>query len=201
MLVKSRDLQNRDFVATRREYRDVEERLLVYLLGVPGEIGEGAPVVEEVTLASGLEATLLGGPVGNWAITWEDEFPCEQMSVVGNGFARAEFEALMIESGLLAPSSPKGGQGYTEWVAVFDVASQLDDLDPSTEELLDTAGIDHIAVGQASCWKGLPRKLGVALDSVVAAVHARNEAELETVIIAVGREPVFLGELAAFCID
>jgi hypothetical protein len=203
MLVRSREISNRDFVATRREYRDVDERLLVYLLGVTGEIGEGAPVVDEVSLANGEGATLLGGPVGNWAITWHEEFPCEQMSVVGNGFSREAFVGLMLDSGLLAPPAAAGGdgQGFTEWIAVFDVGGHPEELDPSTEELLETAGMDHIAVGQASCWKGLPRKLGVGLDAVVAAVHARSEEELDTVVSAVGRQPVFLGELAAFCID
>ena len=102
MLVKTRDLPSRDHVAVRREYRDADERLIVYLLGVTGEVGEGSPVVDEVTLAGGKDATLLGGR-GNWAVTWKDEFPCVQMSVVGNGFSRKSFEALMLESGLLAP--------------------------------------------------------------------------------------------------
>ncbi len=102
MLVKTRDLPSRDHVAVRREYRNADEKLIVYLLGVTGEVGEGSPVVDDVTLAGGEDATLLGGR-GNWAITWEDEFPCVQMSVVGNGFTRGAFEALMLESGLLAP--------------------------------------------------------------------------------------------------
>lgn len=203
MLVKKRDLRNRDHVATRREYRDADGRLLVYLLGVPGEVGEGSPVVDPVTLVGGTDATLLGGPVGNWALTWKDEFPCGQMSVVGNGFTRSAFEALMIESGLLARPRAEGGQaqGYREWIAVFDVARRVEALDPSTEELIETAGMDHIAVGQAACWKGLPRKLGVGPDAVVAAVYGPSEPELDAVVRAVGREPIFRGELPAYCID
>lgn len=202
MLVKTKNLPNPEFVAVRREYRDAEKRLLVYLLGVTGEIGEGAPVAEKVTLADDTAATLVGGPVGNWAITWEDEFPCQQMSVVGNGFSRDEFEALMLEIGLFeAPRQDGAHQGYREWIAVFDVARRPEGLDPSTEELLETAGMDHIAVGQASCWKSLPRKLGVGLNAFVAAVYGPSEEELDEVIEAVGREPIFRGELPAYCID
>ncbi|MGH2710157.1 MAG: hypothetical protein ACRDH9_03005 [Actinomycetota bacterium] len=201
VLTKTKRLPSPEFVAVRREYRDPGGRLLVYLLGVMGEVGEGAPVAEEVTLADGTEADLLGGPIGNWAITWLDEPPCPQMSVVGNGFSREEFEALMTEIGLLSSGAGGEGQGYTEWLAVFDVARRAEGLDPTTEELLDTAGMDHIAVGQASCWKGLPRKLGVGLNSVVAAVYGPGEAELDEVVAAVGREPIFRGELEAFCVD
>lgn len=101
VLVKTRMISNPDYVATRREYRDSGDRLLVYLLGVPGEVGEGAPVAEPARLRDGTEATLLGGPEGNWVLTWEDEFPCRQMSIVGNGFTRDEFETAMREIGLL----------------------------------------------------------------------------------------------------
>jgi hypothetical protein len=101
MLVRTREVSNRDYVATRREYRDAEDRLLVYLLGVPGEIGEGAPVVEKVGLTSGMEATLLGGSEESWVLAWKGEFPCRQMSIVGNGFSRVEFETAMREIGLL----------------------------------------------------------------------------------------------------
>jgi hypothetical protein len=201
ILVRTRDIRNPEFVATRREYRDADGRLLVYLLGVPGEIGEGAVVSHDVPLRDGSEGTLLGGPGGNWALTWKDRFPCEQMSVVGNGVSRGELELLMAEVGLLAPpTASPAGQTYTEWIAVFDVARREDGLDPSTEELLDTAGMDHIAVGQASCWKGLPRKLGVGHNSVVAAVYGPSESELTEILASVGREPIFRGELEAFCI-
>lgn len=200
VLVKTKNYPNPEYVAVRREFRDSEDRLLVYLLGITGEVGEGAPVAEKVALADDTEATLLGGPVGNWAITWQDEFPCEQMSVVGNGFTKNDFEALMIEIGLLAPGRDAASE-YTEWIAVFDVARRAEGLDPSTEELLETAGMDHIAVGQATCWKGLPRRLGVGINAVVAAVYGPGKGQLDAVIEAVGREPIFRGELAAYCID
>lgn len=202
MLVRTKNLPNPEFVAVRREYRDAEKRLLVYLLGVTGEIGERAPVAEKVTLTDDTEATLLGGPIGNWAITWQDELPCRQMSVVGNGFSRDEFEALMLEIGLLeAPRQDGAHQRYREWIAVFDVARRPEGLDPSTEELLESAGMDHIAVGQASCWKGLPGKLGVGLNAYVAVVYGPSRAELDAVVEAVGSEPIFTGKLRAFCID
>jgi hypothetical protein len=200
VLVKTKNYPNPEYVAVRREFRDSEDRLLVYLLGITGEVGEGAPVAQEVALADDTEATLLGGPVGNWAITWQDEFPCEQMSIVGNGFTRKAFEALIIEVGLLA-SGRDAGNEYTEWIAVFDVARSPDQLDPSTEELLETAGSEHIAVSPISCWEGLPEKLHSGVDAYVAAVYGPGEEELDEVIEAVGREPIFRGELAAYCID
>lgn len=200
VLVRTKNYPNPQYVAVRREFRDSEERLLVYLLGITGEVGEGAPVAQKVTLADDTEATLVGGPVGNWAITWQDEFPCEQMAIVGNGFTRDDFEALMSEIGLLAPG-PDAGTGYTEWIAVFDVARDPDQLDPSTEELLQTAGRDHIAVSPISCWEGLPEELNSGVDAYVAAVYGPGKAQLDEVIEAVGREPIFRGELVAYCID
>jgi hypothetical protein len=103
VLVRTRERQFPESVGLRKEYRDDRGRLLVYLLGiVQTEIGEGAPVVEDVSLTDDTDATLLGGPEGNWILTWRAEFPCEQISVVGNGFSREEFEALMVEARLLS---------------------------------------------------------------------------------------------------
>ena len=87
-----------------------------------------------------------------------------------------------------------------QWVAVFDTASHPDDLDPSTEELLDSAG-GHIAVQPVQCWEGLAADLQVDAGVYAAAVIATSEDELDGVVEEVGREPIGTGEYEAFCLD
>ena len=100
--VRERELRAADHVGVREEYRDPSGRVLVYLLGVPGEIGEGATVEEEVALTTGGSATLLGTVAGrNWAVVWDGEFPCERNGIVGNGFGREEFAEALESSGVL----------------------------------------------------------------------------------------------------
>lgn len=103
VLAGTEDLDEGDHVGVRREYRDPAGRLLVYLLGIAGEVGEGATVVEEHRLADGSTARLLGDRGGpNWALVWDLPPPCRQAAVVGNGMTRREFTGLMQEAGVLA---------------------------------------------------------------------------------------------------
>ncbi|MGH2690951.1 MAG: hypothetical protein ACRDHM_00415, partial [Actinomycetota bacterium] len=91
-----------DHIGVREEYRDEDGRLLVYLLGVTGEMGEGAIVVEDVDLATGQPATLLGTEgTDAWSLVWSDEPPCPQVAIVGNGFSREAFLSTLGESGVL----------------------------------------------------------------------------------------------------
>jgi hypothetical protein len=99
VLQQDREIPGMDHVATRREYESPDGRLLVLLLGLAGEVGEGAAVAEDVTLRDGTPARFLGGGA-NWIVTWEDAAPCAQVSVVGNGFTRAGFERILVEMGL-----------------------------------------------------------------------------------------------------
>jgi hypothetical protein len=87
-----------------------------------------------------------------------------------------------------------------QWVAVFDTAAHPDDLDPSTEELLEAAA-KHIAVQPVQCWDGLANDLGVDAGLYAAAVIAPSRDELEDVVEEVGREPVGEGRYEAFCLD
>lgn len=87
-----------------------------------------------------------------------------------------------------------------QWVAVFDTAFHPDDLDPSTEELLDSAG-GHIAVQPVQCWEGLAADLEADPGVYAAAVIATSEDELDGVVDEVGREPIGTGEYEAFCLD
>jgi hypothetical protein len=90
-------------VGIREEYRDRDGRLLVYLLGVAGEVGEGLPFVSRPTLTTGGRARFLG-EAPNWVLAWNDEPPCSQMSIVGNGFEQEEFLGLLQDAGVIEPS-------------------------------------------------------------------------------------------------
>jgi hypothetical protein len=101
ILRRTRELpQGDDRVAVREEYRDAEGRLLVYLLGVAGEVGEGLPHLGRRTLVAGGQARFLG-EAPNWILAWDDEPPCSQMSIVGNGFERDEFLGLLEKAGVI----------------------------------------------------------------------------------------------------
>jgi hypothetical protein len=101
LLVNSREFRYSDHVGVREDYRHEDGRLLVYLLGVTGEMGEGANVAEDLDLASGEPATLFGVEGGqNWSVVWEGELPCPQMAIVGNGFSREEFESTLQDMGV-----------------------------------------------------------------------------------------------------
>ena len=101
-LTKTREIRYPDRIALRKEYRDEDGRLLVYLLGVSGEVGEGAGTSKDVQLSDGTSARLRGS-VQNWTLSWADEFPCPQMAVVGNGFTEASFTQLLGRARLVRP--------------------------------------------------------------------------------------------------
>ena len=106
LLVRSREIRYSDHIGVREEYRDEDGRLLVYLLGVTGEMGEGATVVEDVALGSGDPATLFGsGGKRGWSVVWDDQHPCPQLAIVGNGFTREEFLAALTDAMILAASA------------------------------------------------------------------------------------------------
>jgi hypothetical protein len=106
VLGRVREIRYPDHIGVREEYRHGDGRLLVYLLGVTGEMGEGATVVEELELSNGEPATLFGD-AGNrsWSLVWSDELPCPQMAIVGNSFSRDGFVSALRESGVLTDSS------------------------------------------------------------------------------------------------
>lgn len=87
-----------------------------------------------------------------------------------------------------------------QWVAVFDAAGHPDDLEPSTEELLDAVG-GNIAVQPVQCWEGLAEDLEVGAGEYAAAVIATSEEELNRLVDQVGEEPIGTGRYPAFCLD
>lgn len=106
LLVRSREIRYRDHVGVREDYRHEDGRLLVHLLGVVGEMGEGARVAEHIRLATGEPATFFGsGGRRAWSVVWSDEHPCPQMALVANGFSREEFLAAMRDARILSGSS------------------------------------------------------------------------------------------------
>ena len=100
ILRRTREFPEPDRVAIREEYRDPDGRLLVYLLGVTGEVGEGLPVADDLVIASGEPATLLGREA-NWVLRWEGDPPCSPSSIVGNGFDRDGFVGLLEDAEVL----------------------------------------------------------------------------------------------------
>jgi len=106
VLRRAREIRYADHVGVREEYRHGDGRLLVYLLGVTGEMGEGASVAEELKLSTGEPATLFGtGDDRSWSLVWSDDLPCPQMAIVGNGFDRQGFVSALQGSGVLPDSS------------------------------------------------------------------------------------------------
>ena len=102
LLVRTREIEYPDHVGVREEYRHDDGRLLVYLLGVTGEMGEGSPIAEEVELVTGEAATLFGSEnTGAWSLVWAQDLPCPQVAVVGNGFTRDQFEGALEDIGVI----------------------------------------------------------------------------------------------------
>lgn len=101
VLTRSRDVPQGESIGVREEYRDSEGRSLTYLLGIFGEVGEGLPSEGELDLSGDATARLLGRDQ-TWVLVWEEQFPCDQIAVIGNGMSREAFEELMTEAGILA---------------------------------------------------------------------------------------------------
>ena len=206
MLQRTRELEEGDRIATRLDYRDAQGRLLVYLLGLSGEIGEGLPLLARPTLLGGERARFLGSGQA-WMLEWEDAFPCVQVAVVGNHFARTGFVRLLVSMGLLRPSDTSAllGRGLTEWVAVFHSAADVVELDDDTDALMEMVP-DRMIVGPVGCHEGLAEALGVSGGDTYfsGAVAGTREALDRAVARAVEHPlfrdgPVFIGELRVLC--
>jgi hypothetical protein len=100
VLVSEDERRYPDHVGARMEFRDPEGRRIFFLLGIPGEVGEGLPLVGEPSLVDGTPARLLG-EVDRWVLAWEGEPPCRDMAIVGNEIGRSDFEAVLREASIL----------------------------------------------------------------------------------------------------
>ncbi len=88
-----------DHIGVRVSLADAGGRELHLFSGIPGEFGEGLPVVATPDVGS-VEGRLQGaGTV--WVLTWTEQGACGGRAVLGNGFGRAAFIELLQEVGLV----------------------------------------------------------------------------------------------------
>ncbi len=94
-----------DHVGVRMSYRDPAGRRLHFTSGISGEIGEAMPEAGTFQVPTGGTGRLLGFPGAgrDWILVWEEEPPCDARSVTGLAFTRAEFEDVLVASGLIPP--------------------------------------------------------------------------------------------------
>jgi hypothetical protein len=95
-----------DHVGLRQGFEDDRGREFYVLTGIPGEIGEGLPFVEELALTEGRSGRFLGRD-DVWVVVWTEDDECDPRAVIGNGFTRADFVAALADAGL-APAEPMG---------------------------------------------------------------------------------------------
>lgn len=94
-----------DRVGTRRDFRDDRGRELHVFAGIRGEFGEGLPEVGAVELASGETVGLFGGPHDVWVLLWNEGDVCDPRVVLGNGFERKSFVAVLRRGGVVAATA------------------------------------------------------------------------------------------------
>ena len=92
-----------DRIGVRLGYADREGRELHAFAGIPGEFGEGLPDAGTLALAGGRTGRLSGGPNDVWVVSWEEDGPCDPRAVLGSGFDRRAFLAILEGSGLVVP--------------------------------------------------------------------------------------------------
>jgi hypothetical protein len=206
-LRRTQEVDEGDRTATRLDYRDARGRLLVYLLGLSGEVGEGLPLLAETRLPGGQPSRFLGSGRA-WMLVWEEGFPCTQMAVVGNGFDRAGFVRLLVSMGLVPPREAPEllGRALTEWVAVFHTAENVSKLDDDTEALMEVAP-KSLVVGPVGCHEGLDEALHVSEpDTYFSGVVEPTRRELDRAVARAVRHPLFqdgpvvTGEFEVLCL-
>lgn len=89
-----------DHVGIRLGLVSGDGRELHYFAGIPGEFGEGLPVVGSVEAATSVEGVLRGSD-GTWVLTWQVSGPCGQRAALGSGFTRRGFLAALREAGAI----------------------------------------------------------------------------------------------------
>jgi hypothetical protein len=93
-----------------------------------------------------------------------------------------------------------GSPGAREYLAVFDTAEDPEDLEALQEEILEAAPA-NIAISPAGCWDEVPEELGVSSGDYVAGVVAVSAEGLQDAVDAVGREPIFEGQVTLIACD
>lgn len=89
-----------DHVGIRLDLEDADHRQIHYFAGIPGEFGEGLPANEQVTVAVGLQASLLGRDT-TWVLAWDASGPCSPRAVLGDGLTHDEFLETIRSAGII----------------------------------------------------------------------------------------------------
>ena len=89
-----------DHIGIRLDLEDAEHRQIHYFAGIPGEFGEGLPTNEQVTVAVGLRASLLGRDT-TWVLAWDASGPCGRRAVLGRGLTHDEFLETIRSAGII----------------------------------------------------------------------------------------------------
>jgi hypothetical protein len=89
-----------DHVGIRLDLEDADHRQIHYFAGIPGEFGEGLPANEQVTVAVGLQASLLGQGT-TWVLAWDASGPCGPRAVLGDGLTHDEFLETIRSAGII----------------------------------------------------------------------------------------------------
>jgi hypothetical protein len=85
--------------------------------------------------------------------------------------------------------------GVVDFVAVYHV----DELpEPERMAFIEAAGLD-VFQAVASCWAGLPERLGIPPDRLVLGVWAPSQDKLDAAIDRVPGEPMLTAELVHVC--
>jgi hypothetical protein len=89
-----------DHVGIRLDLEDADHRQIHYFAGIPGEFGEGLPANEQVTVAVGLQSSLLGRDT-TWVLAWDASGPCGPRAVLGDGLTHDEFLETIRSAGII----------------------------------------------------------------------------------------------------
>ena len=89
-----------DHVGIRLGFVDDGGRELHSFAGIPGEFGEGLPVVGRVESAGGIDG-VLQGEAEIWVLSWRAPGPCGIRAVLGNGFSREAFLDTLETAGII----------------------------------------------------------------------------------------------------
>jgi hypothetical protein len=89
-----------DHVGIRLDLEDADHHEIHYFAGIPGEFGEGLPANEQVTVAVGLQASLLGQDT-TWVLAWDASGPCGRRAVLGQGLTHDEFLETIRSAGII----------------------------------------------------------------------------------------------------
>ncbi len=89
-----------DHVGIRLGFVAQDGREIHYLAGIPGEFGEGLPVVGSVEAADGVTGTLQGRD-DTWVLTWRGPGPCGVRAVIGYPFTRRAFLDTLERAGVI----------------------------------------------------------------------------------------------------